>query len=120
MKEIESALSNLTLDEKQAVRDWLDDLIEEQLEVSDEFKATESNPASTGKSLAGGLPSLPHNAPVIAANLLPHLALTFCCTSRCWRIRSGGCVAMAPHFAKPLWKARLELAGASRAVSIGV
>ncbi len=39
MKEIESALSNLRLDEMQAVRDWLDDLIEEQLEVSDEFKA---------------------------------------------------------------------------------
>jgi hypothetical protein len=39
VKEIESALANLTMDEKQAVRDWLDDLIEEQLEVSDEFKA---------------------------------------------------------------------------------
>ena len=39
VKEIESALVKLTLDEKQAVRDWLDDLIEAQLEVSDEFKA---------------------------------------------------------------------------------
>jgi hypothetical protein len=39
VKEIESALTKLTLDEKQAVRDWLDDLIEDQLEVSDEFKA---------------------------------------------------------------------------------
>ena len=39
VKEIESALEKLTLDEKQAVRDWLDDLIEDQLEVSDEFKA---------------------------------------------------------------------------------
>jgi len=36
--EIESALAKLTLDEKQAVRDRLDDLIEDQLEVSDEFK----------------------------------------------------------------------------------
>ena len=39
VKEIESALVELTLDEKPAVRDWLDDLIEDQLEVSDEFKA---------------------------------------------------------------------------------
>jgi hypothetical protein len=39
VEEIESALAKLTLDEKQAVRDWLDDLIEGQLEVSDEFKA---------------------------------------------------------------------------------
>lgn len=39
VKEIESALSNLSLEEKQAVRDWLDDLIEDQLEISDEFKA---------------------------------------------------------------------------------
>jgi hypothetical protein len=39
VKEIESALANLTLGEKRAVRDLLDDLIEEQLEVSDEFKA---------------------------------------------------------------------------------
>jgi hypothetical protein len=38
VQEIESALAKLTLDEKQAVRDWLDDLIEDQLEVSDEFK----------------------------------------------------------------------------------
>jgi phosphoenolpyruvate synthase/pyruvate phosphate dikinase len=39
VKEIESALAKLTLDEKQAVRDWLDDLIEDQLEVNIEFKA---------------------------------------------------------------------------------
>jgi hypothetical protein len=39
VKEIESALAKLTLDEKQAVRDWLDDLIEDQLEVNDKFKA---------------------------------------------------------------------------------
>ena len=39
VQEIESELVKLTLGEKQAVRDRLDDLIEEQLEVSDEFKA---------------------------------------------------------------------------------
>jgi hypothetical protein len=39
VKEIESALAKLTLDEKQAIRDWLDDVIEDQLEVNDEFKA---------------------------------------------------------------------------------
>jgi hypothetical protein len=39
VKEIELALAKLTLDEMQAIRDWLDDLIEDQLEVNDEFKA---------------------------------------------------------------------------------
>jgi hypothetical protein len=39
VKEIESAISGLSLLEKQAVRDWLEDLIEDQLEVSDQFKA---------------------------------------------------------------------------------
>jgi hypothetical protein len=39
VKEIESAISSLSFEEKQAVRDWLDKLIEDQLEVSDEFKA---------------------------------------------------------------------------------
>ena len=39
VNEIESALARLTLEEKQAVRDRLDDLIEDQLEVSDAFKA---------------------------------------------------------------------------------
>jgi len=38
VKEIESALAKLTLDEKQTIRDWLDDLIEDQLEVNSEFK----------------------------------------------------------------------------------
>lgn len=38
-KEIESALARLPLKELQAVRDLLDDFIEDQLEVSDEFKA---------------------------------------------------------------------------------
>jgi|HubBroStandDraft_1064217.scaffolds.fasta_scaffold350171_3 hypothetical protein len=39
VKQIESALEQLPLADLQAVRDWLDDFIEEQLEVSDEFKA---------------------------------------------------------------------------------
>ena len=39
VKEIELALAKLSVQDLQAVRDWLDDLIEEQLEVSDEFKA---------------------------------------------------------------------------------
>jgi hypothetical protein len=38
VKEIESALTRLSLEDLQVVRDWLDDLIEDQLEVSDEFK----------------------------------------------------------------------------------
>ena len=38
VKEIESALSRLSLEDLRAIRDWLDDLIEDQLEVSDEFK----------------------------------------------------------------------------------
>ena len=44
VKEIESALAKLTLDEKQAVRDWLDDLIEDQLEVNNDFKAKVQRP----------------------------------------------------------------------------
>ena len=39
VKEIESALTKLSLADLEAVRDWLDDFIEDQLEVSDEFKA---------------------------------------------------------------------------------
>ena len=39
VKEIESALTRLSLEDLQSVRDWLDDFIEDQLEVSDEFKA---------------------------------------------------------------------------------
>jgi predicted nuclease with TOPRIM domain len=39
VKEIESALTRLSLEDLQAVRDWLDDFIEDQLEVSDEFNA---------------------------------------------------------------------------------
>ena len=38
VEEIESALTRLSLEDLQAVRDWLDDLIEDQLEVSEEFK----------------------------------------------------------------------------------
>ena len=39
VKQIESALSMLSLEEKQAVRDFLDDLIEDQLELDGEFKS---------------------------------------------------------------------------------
>jgi hypothetical protein len=39
VKQIESALASLPVEDLQAVRDWLDDFIEDQLEVSDEFKA---------------------------------------------------------------------------------
>lgn len=39
VQEIESALARLPLEDLQAVRNWLDDFIEDQLEVSDEFKA---------------------------------------------------------------------------------
>lgn len=39
IKEIESALTRLSIEDLQAVREWLEDFIEEQLEVSDEFKA---------------------------------------------------------------------------------
>jgi hypothetical protein len=39
VKQIESALEQLPVEELQEVRDWLDDFIEDQLELSDEFKA---------------------------------------------------------------------------------
>ena len=39
VQEIETALTKLRLEEMEAVRDWLDELTEDQLEVSDEFKA---------------------------------------------------------------------------------
>jgi t-SNARE complex subunit (syntaxin) len=39
VKEIELALARLSVEDLQAVRDWLDDFIEDQMEVSDEFKA---------------------------------------------------------------------------------
>ena len=39
VQEIESALAKLPLEEKEAIRDWLDEVIEDQLEVSDDFKA---------------------------------------------------------------------------------
>ena len=38
VKEIETALTKLPLEEAEEVRDWLDEFIEDQLEVSDEFK----------------------------------------------------------------------------------
>ena len=39
VQEIESAITKLPLEKKEAIRDWLDEAIERQLEVSDEFKA---------------------------------------------------------------------------------
>jgi len=39
VQEIESALAKLPLEDKEAIRDWLDEIIEDQMEVSDEFKA---------------------------------------------------------------------------------
>ena len=39
VQEIESALIRLTTEEREAVRDWLNDLAEAQVEVSDAFKA---------------------------------------------------------------------------------
>ena len=39
VKEIEAALARLSVQDLQAVRDWLDDFMEDQLEVSNEFKA---------------------------------------------------------------------------------
>jgi hypothetical protein len=39
VKEIESALARLSVQDLQTVRDWLEDFIEDQLEVSDEFKS---------------------------------------------------------------------------------
>ena len=39
VQEIESAITRLPLEKKEAIRDWLDEAIEAQLEVSDEFKA---------------------------------------------------------------------------------
>jgi len=39
VKEIETALTKLPLEEAEEVRDWLEEFIEDQFEVSDEFKA---------------------------------------------------------------------------------
>jgi len=39
VQEIESAITTLPLEEKEALQDWLGEAIEQQLEVSDEFKA---------------------------------------------------------------------------------
>ncbi len=39
VKEIESAITRLSSEEQQAVRDWLEDFLEDQLKVTDEFKA---------------------------------------------------------------------------------
>ena len=39
VKEIESALAKLSIEEMEVVRTYLDELIEDQLEITDEFKA---------------------------------------------------------------------------------
>ena len=39
VNEIESAITKLSIQEMQAIRDWLENLLEDQLEVSDEFKS---------------------------------------------------------------------------------
>ena len=39
VQEIESAITKLPLEKKEAIRDWLDEAIKAQLEVSDEFNA---------------------------------------------------------------------------------
>ena len=39
VQEIESAITQLSIEEMAAIRDWLDETMEEQLAVSDEFKA---------------------------------------------------------------------------------
>ena len=38
VQQIESALAKLPVEDMEAVRDWLDELIESQMEVSDEFR----------------------------------------------------------------------------------
>jgi hypothetical protein len=52
VQEIESALTRLSIEDLQAVRDWLDDFIEDRLEVSDEFKAKIQR---AQRELAGGI-----------------------------------------------------------------
>lgn len=60
VKEIESALTALSLQDLQAVRDWLDDLIEDQLEVSDEFKTKVQR---AKQAIAAGVHSRVRNPP---------------------------------------------------------
>ena len=54
VQEIETALTKLPLEEMEAVRDWLDEFIEDQLEVSDEFKAKIQR---AQQEIAAGVPS---------------------------------------------------------------
>jgi len=54
VQDIESALAKLSLADLQAVRDWLDDFIEDQLEVSNEFKAKIQR---AKQEIAGGIHS---------------------------------------------------------------
>ena len=51
VKEIESAITKLSVEEMQSIRDWLEDFIEDQLEVSDAFKA---KIARAKQEIAGG------------------------------------------------------------------
>jgi hypothetical protein len=39
LQHIEEQVKELTVAEQQALRDWLDDIIEDELEFTDEFKA---------------------------------------------------------------------------------
>lgn len=39
VEQLEAAMSNLTVDELQEIRDWLENFLEDELELTDEFKA---------------------------------------------------------------------------------
>jgi hypothetical protein len=39
LEQIEEQVKGLTIAEQQALRDWLDDILEDELEFTDEFKA---------------------------------------------------------------------------------
>ena len=54
VKEIETAIARLGVEDMEAIRDWLDELIEDQLEVSDEFKAKIQR---AKEEIAGGIHS---------------------------------------------------------------
>jgi len=54
VQEIESALAKLPLEEKEAIRDWLDEIIEDQMAVTDEFKAKIER---AKQEIAAGIPS---------------------------------------------------------------
>ena len=52
VQEIESAIEKLSLEEMRQVRDWIEDLLEDQLEFTDEFKAKVEE---SEKEMASGL-----------------------------------------------------------------